>query len=89
VPAGLRGRIMALYAALLLGGTTAGAPVLGWIGQTFGPRWAPITGGVLTMLGTTVACYRHARRQRGWIRRSVPAAAAGAAASGRRVHRET
>jgi MFS family permease len=47
----LRGRVMALYAMVLMGGTPVGAPVIGWIGQTFGPRWTLIGGGALTMLG--------------------------------------
>jgi MFS family permease len=63
VPAGFRGRMMALYAALLLGGTTIGAPFLGWIGQTYGARWAPITGGVLTLFGTVVAAGLYRRGQ--------------------------
>jgi MFS family permease len=47
----LRGRVMALYAMVLMGGTPVGAPVIGWIGQVFGPRWTLIGGGALTMLG--------------------------------------
>ena len=47
----LRGRVMALYVMVLMGGTPVGAPVIGWIGQTFGPRWTLIGGGALTMLG--------------------------------------
>ena len=41
----LRGRVMALYMMLLLGGTPIGAPILGWIGEIFGPRWTLIGGG--------------------------------------------
>ena len=39
---------MALYFMLLLGGTALGAPILGWVGEVFGPRWTLIGGGVLT-----------------------------------------
>ncbi|KAB7741390.1 MFS transporter [Nostocoides sp. F2B08] len=35
----VRGRVMALYMAIFMGGTPAGAPVIGWIGDTFGARW--------------------------------------------------
>ena len=28
---------MALYVMLLLGGTPIGAPILGWVGEAFGP----------------------------------------------------
>ncbi|MEI2778898.1 MAG: MFS transporter [Tetrasphaera sp.] len=35
----MRGRVMALYMAILMGGTPFGAPVIGWIGDHFGARW--------------------------------------------------
>ncbi|MBA3529007.1 MAG: MFS transporter, partial [Propionibacteriaceae bacterium] len=35
----LRGRVMALYAMVLMGGTPIGSPILGWVGEVFGPRW--------------------------------------------------
>jgi MFS family permease len=35
----VRGRVMALYMAIFMGGTPVGAPVIGWIGDTFGARW--------------------------------------------------
>ncbi|PRY66933.1 putative MFS family arabinose efflux permease [Glaciihabitans tibetensis] len=36
----LRGRVMAVYMAILAGGTPVGAPLVGWVSNTFGPRWA-------------------------------------------------
>jgi MFS family permease len=36
----MRGRVMALYMAVFMGGTPLGAPVVGWVANTFGPRWA-------------------------------------------------
>jgi MFS family permease len=36
----MRGRIMALRLAVFLGGTPIGAPILGWVADHFGPRWA-------------------------------------------------
>ncbi|ROS61041.1 putative MFS family arabinose efflux permease [Frigoribacterium sp. PhB160] len=36
----MRGRVMALYMAIFTGGTPLGAPVVGWVANTFGPRWA-------------------------------------------------
>src|SRR5205085_3914002 len=36
----MRGRIMALRLAIFLGGTPIGAPILGWVADHFGPRWA-------------------------------------------------
>jgi MFS family permease len=50
VSAELRGRVMALYMMVLMGGTPAGAPVIGWVGETFGPRWTLIAGGAMTLV---------------------------------------
>lgn len=36
----MRGRVMALRVGIALGGTPIGAPILGWIANHFGPRWA-------------------------------------------------
>ncbi|NEN05610.1 MFS transporter [Diaminobutyricibacter tongyongensis] len=36
----LRGRVMAIYMAIFMGGTPIGAPVVGWVADAFGPRWA-------------------------------------------------
>jgi MFS family permease len=36
----LRGRMIAIYLAIALGGTPIGAPMVGWVADRFGPRWA-------------------------------------------------
>jgi MFS family permease len=36
----MRGRVMALYMAIFVGGTPLGAPIVGWVSNQFGPRWA-------------------------------------------------
>ncbi|MGO9133875.1 MAG: MFS transporter [Methylovirgula sp.] len=36
----MRGRVMAILLAIALGGTPVGAPVVGWVADNFGPRWA-------------------------------------------------
>ena len=36
----LRGRVMALLLAIILGCTPLGAPIVGWVSDAFGPRWA-------------------------------------------------
>ena len=51
----LRGRVMALYMMVLMGGTPIGAPVLGWVGEVFGPRWTLIGGGGLTAIGVLLS----------------------------------
>lgn len=53
----MRGRVMALYMAIFMGGTPAGAPLIGWISETFGPRWTIGIGAVamgLTLVGVSV-----------------------------------
>lgn len=39
-PANYRGRVMAIYAAVVMGGTPIGAPLAGWVADMFGPRMA-------------------------------------------------
>ena len=59
----LRGRVMALYMTIVMGGTPLGSPIIGWIGEHLGARWTLISGGVLTMAGVLVAVlvYAHMR----------------------------
>jgi hypothetical protein len=45
----MRGRVMALWALAWLGSTPIGGPVVGWIGQQAGARWALVIGGVATL----------------------------------------
>jgi MFS family permease len=59
----LRGRVMALYMMVLMGGTPIGAPILGWVGQAFGARWTLIGGGALSVLGVLLCVVLVARRQ--------------------------
>ncbi|MCW2759092.1 MAG: major facilitator superfamily 1 [Nocardioidaceae bacterium] len=54
-PPAMRGRVMALYMMLIMGGTPLGAPIVGWVGATFGARWTMIGGGAITLLGLGVA----------------------------------
>jgi MFS family permease len=35
----VRGRVMAIYMAIFMGGTPIGAPIVGWVANTFGARW--------------------------------------------------
>ncbi len=56
-----RGRVMAIYAMLLMGGTPIGAPLLGWVGQAFGARWTLIGGGGITLIGVAVSALVLAR----------------------------
>jgi MFS family permease len=40
----LRGRVLALYMAILMGGTPIGAPIVGWVAAEYGPRMAILLG---------------------------------------------
>lgn len=35
----LRGRVLSIYMAVYMGGTPVGAPLVGWVNDTFGARW--------------------------------------------------
>lgn len=53
----MRGRVMALYLAIFMGGTPVGAPLIGWVSETLGPRWTIGIGAVavaVTILGVSV-----------------------------------
>ncbi len=60
----LRGRVMALYMTIVMGGTPLGSPFIGWIGEHLGPRWTLLVGGGLTLGGVLVAVlvFRHLTR---------------------------
>ncbi len=55
----LRGRVMAIYMTIVMGGTPLGAPVIGWIGETYGARWTLIVGGALVLVGVVLALLVH------------------------------
>ncbi len=73
----LRGRVMALYLMVFMGGTPLGSPFIGWIGEMFGARWTLIAGGGLTILGVLAATVVFTRgsglrvRRVGMVRRPV------------------
>lgn len=46
----LRGRVMALYMAVIMGSTPIGAPIAGWITDQYGPRAAIVFGGIAALL---------------------------------------
>ncbi|CCH79882.1 Integral membrane efflux protein [Nostocoides japonicum T1-X7] len=59
----MRGRVMALYMAVFMGGTPLGAPVIGWIGQLFGARWTIGIGTVAVALSLVAAAYWLSRHE--------------------------
>ncbi len=62
----LRGRVMALYMTIVMGGTPIGSPIIGWIGEHVGPRWTLVSGGALTIVGVLLAVAVLAHLQGGW-----------------------
>jgi len=50
----LRGRVMALYMAVIMGSTPVGAPIAGWVAQNFGPRAAIVLGAVAGLLACAI-----------------------------------
>ena len=53
-----RGRVMAVYVAIFTGGTPLGAPLIGWLGELWGPRAMVLTGAVATgMAALAVLAY--------------------------------
>ena len=79
----LRGRVMALYMMIFIGGTPLGAPLVGWIGEVAGARWTLVGGGAATVLGVLLSALLFVRAERaraaavdGLPETTVPAGAA-------------
>ncbi len=58
----MRGRVMALRVGIALGGMAFGAPIMGWVANHFGPRWALAIGAVACFGAALVAASVLARR---------------------------
>ena len=50
----MRGRIVAIFLAIAMGGTPLGAPIVGWVADTFGPRWALGVGAAAGLIAALV-----------------------------------
>ncbi len=50
----LRGRVLALYMAILMGGTPVGAPIVGWVANAYGPRTAILVGAAAAAVAFTI-----------------------------------
>jgi MFS family permease len=60
----MRGRVMALRVGVALGGTPIGAPIVGWVANHFGPRWALGAGAGAGFTAALVAAYVLGRRKK-------------------------
>ena len=59
----MRGRVMALRVGIALGGTPIGAPIVGWVADHCGPRWALGVGAASGFAAAIVAISALARRE--------------------------
>ncbi len=46
----MRGRVMSIYMMVFLGTTPLGAPLVGWLGEQFGPRWSILVGAIASII---------------------------------------
>ena len=53
--AAVRGRVMALYVLVFLGGTPIGAPLIGVVAEHFGPRASLTIGGAVCVVSAVLA----------------------------------
>jgi MFS family permease len=63
----MRGRVIAILLAIALGGTPVGAPIVGWVADTFGPRWALGVGAAAGLLAAAAALVYLASHRRSGV----------------------
>ncbi|WP_260928905.1 MFS transporter [Novosphingobium sp. 9] len=62
----MRGRVMAIRVGVALGGTPIGAPVVGWVAHTMGPRWSLGVAVLAGLLSLAVGLhYKHVHGREG------------------------
>jgi MFS family permease len=59
----VRGRVLAIYLAIALGGTPLGAPFVGWVADVLGPRWALGVGAAAGIVSAAIASVYLARKR--------------------------
>ena len=67
----MRGRVMALYMAIFVGGTPIGAPFAGWVVNVFGPRWGLGVAAIAGVLAAAACSYWLMRYKRVRVRYSL------------------
>lgn len=73
----IRGRVMAIYMAIFVGGTVLGAPAIGWVTNIAGPRAGLASGAAAGLLAAAIGTawlWRSGRRPIGLPRSTTPAA---------------
>ncbi|SEB50239.1 MFS transporter [Arthrobacter woluwensis] len=66
-----RGRVLALYMTVIQGGTPIGGPLVGWIANEFGPRWAVFGGGAVALLAGLAGLLLVSRWGEGTVRKQL------------------
>ena len=59
----MRGRVMAIYMAIVQGCTPFGAPLVGWVADRYGPRWSLAIGAASGILAALVGAAYLVRRR--------------------------
>ena len=59
----MRGRVMALWAVAFIGTTPIGGPIIGYVAQHAGPRWALALGGLAALTATALAAIPYYRQR--------------------------
>jgi MFS family permease len=79
----MRGRVMALYILVFLGGTPVGAPLIGALAEALGPRSSLLIGGLVSALGCVLAgLYLQRAAARVPVRAAMRPATGGAVVAG-------
>jgi MFS family permease len=68
--AAMRGRVMALWSVAFLGSTPIGGPLIGWVAETFSPRWALAVGAAAALAAAALGAVA-LRRQRATALRNL------------------
>ncbi|WP_280562918.1 MFS transporter [Chromohalobacter sp. 48-RD10] len=61
----MRGRVMALRMAITMGGTPLGAPIVGWLADHAGPRWAMSVGASAGVMAALIGARLLVQQRRG------------------------
>lgn len=57
----MRGRVMSLWSVAFLGTTPIGGPIIGYIGEHYGPRWGIAIGGLAALLAAALVYFLRKR----------------------------
>jgi MFS family permease len=60
----MRGRVMGFWTICILGSSTIGAPIVGWVGEALGPRWALALGGLAALTAAALGARLGTQPQR-------------------------